>query len=1023
MIKRIARTLATVLTVTLLPATLMVTTSSSAGATPTTSTSGTEFVVAITPNLGAATPYLYLSGRTSGQATIYYPNGTDTTVALSSGSVQTVLVPTSQQMATGDTGEVNRAIRVTSTVPISLYGCTYNQFTSDCTNYAPVPVWGNRYRPLSNPAASDRISVMTAASAATVSITFKNAITANGTAYTAGQTISVNVAPYKVYTMLASSGGENFSGSLITSDVPVGLIAGNDCTNVISGACDAIMEMVPAESSWGRNFFVNNYASNNRGTLVRIAAAQAGTVLQISGDESITVNLGEGDVYNRVFFSTGGNRAIKIASNKPILVAKLMPGNGQYDSGAGQTTGDPALSYMPPYEQYLSDYTFVNAPNFIAQFINVTIPTSALGTLRLDGVLADTSRFISLPSNPEWKIGVVYTTTGTHRMTAALPFGLEVYGANNFNSYAYVGGASYVPLASITSLTSASDTSTGETGGFACISTTVTDTNTAPIAGARVDATIVGANSALTPFGITDANGVAQICYRGLIQGTDTVTVTVNGLTKDVVVTWVFPSNPPTWVTTTLDTLTVGTYSGITLDAGAWETLTITAGSLPAGMSFDPVTGEITGTPTTGGPYSVEFTSTNAAGSTVRVFSGVVVIDPGATIVPPVTPPSAPVAPQPAPPIPFPSFVTVPTFTLTQGVASNSSVGASGANSYEVGGTGLPAGLSLNVSTGVISGTPTTPGTYSVTIIAANEGGRTAATFTFIVKATEPLPSANPPAAPGNTTEAVPPATPVISLDPIVPNAQAATNKKVVVTVGGKEETVVIVPTAAANGLEVKADDWKLTLAAHNSEGQPAPLNSESQIVFRENQRAHIMGAGFKPNSEAKVYIFSEAILMGTLKVDNNGNFVGNLPVPAELTAGVHILQVNGVSPKDQVRSASVPVLYQKSAPISQPVMAKRNTLVVPFAYNKYAVGKTQQAIIKMIAANPGSKIKVTGYAQKTKPQPDIAISLDRALEVKMSLVTFIPDAQISVRGQGSKQNKLCKRYKNKCVVVTITQG
>jgi outer membrane protein OmpA-like peptidoglycan-associated protein len=1022
MLKRIARSLATVLAITTLPATIMVASAPSATAAPTTSTSGTSFVAAITPNLGVATPYLYLSGRTSGQATIYYPDGTDTTVALSSGSVQTILVPTSQQMATSDTGEVNRAIRVTSTVPISLYGCTYNIYTSDCTNYTPVPVWGTRYRPVSNPTSGDRITLMTAANAATVSITFKNAMTADGTSYTAGQTISVNIAPYKVYTLKASSGGENFSGALITSNVPVGLIAGNDCTNVIAGACDAIMEMVPAESSLGRNFFVNNYASNNKGTLVRIVAAETGTTLQISGDESLTVNLAEGQVYNRVFFSTGGNRAVKIASNKPILVAKLMPGSGQYDSGSGPTTGDPALSYMPPYEQYLSDYTFVNAPNFIAQFINVTIPTSALGTLRLDGVLADTSRFISLPSNPEWKIGVVYTTTGTHRMTASLPFGLEVYGANDYNSYAYVGGASYVPLASITSLTSNIDTSTGETGGFACFSTTVTDTNTAPIAGARVDATIVGANSSLTPFGITDENGIAQICYRGLIQGTDTVTVTVNGLTTDVVVTWVFPTNPPTWVTTTLDTLTVGTYSGITLDAGAWETLTITAGSLPAGMSFDPVTGEITGTPTTAGPYSVEFTSTNAAGSSVRVFSGVVVVDPGVIITPPSSPP-APAAPKPEPVISSPSFITVPTFTLTQGVASNSSVAASGANTYEVSGSGLPAGLTLNSTTGVISGTPTNPGTYSVTIIAGNAGGRTSATFTFVVKPAESAPNPNPQPtdnkAPGVST----PSAPVISLDPIVPNAQAATTKKVVTTIDGVTESVVVVPTAAANGLEVKAQDWKLTLAAHNPDGQPAPLNSESQIIFKENQTAHVMGVGFKPNSEAKVYIFSDAILLGTLKVDAGGNFVGNLPVPADLAAGPHILQVNGVSPKDQVRSASISVLYQKSAPVAQPVVAKKNTLVIPFAFNKYAVGKTQQEIIKMIAANPGSKIRVTGYAQKSKPQPDIAISLDRALEVKMSLVTFVPDAQISVLGQGAKQNKLCKKYKNKCVVVTVAQG
>ena len=38
--------------------------------------------------------------------------------------------------------------------------------------------------------------------------------------------------------------------------------------------------------------------------------------------------------------------------------------------------------------------------------------------------------------------------------------------------------------------------------------------------------------------------------------------------------------------------------------------------------------------------------------------------------------------------------------------------------------TGLPAGLSVNTSTGLISGTPTTAGTYSVTISATNSSGQ-----------------------------------------------------------------------------------------------------------------------------------------------------------------------------------------------------------------------------------------------------------------------------------------------------------
>jgi len=77
----------------------------------------------------------------------------------------------------------------------------------------------------------------------------------------------------------------------------------------------------------------------------------------------------------------------------------------------------------------------------------------------------------------------------------------------------------------------------------------------------------------------------------------------------------------------------------------------------------------------------------------------------------------------------------------------NSSLTASGAyggaiSSYTItasgspigyGATGLPAGLSVNMSSGVISGTPTASGTFSVTISATNGGGTGTATLGFTI--------------------------------------------------------------------------------------------------------------------------------------------------------------------------------------------------------------------------------------------------------------------------------------------------
>jgi hypothetical protein len=150
-------------------------------------------------------------------------------------------------------------------------------------------------------------------------------------------------------------------------------------------------------------------------------------------------------------------------------------------------------------------------------------------------------------------------------------------------------------------------------------------------------------------------------------------------------------------------------------DSSSVATLTYTdGGTLPPGLSIDPSSGIISGTPTTGGTYPVTITAIDNAS-----FTGAVSFNWTITDTVSVTNPGNQ------------SSVSGSAITALPITASDSSAGAT--LTYSDGGT-LPTGLSIDGSSGIITGTPTTAGTSSVTITATDQNGSSASTsFTWTV--------------------------------------------------------------------------------------------------------------------------------------------------------------------------------------------------------------------------------------------------------------------------------------------------
>jgi outer membrane protein OmpA-like peptidoglycan-associated protein len=162
-------------------------------------------------------------------------------------------------------------------------------------------------------------------------------------------------------------------------------------------------------------------------------------------------------------------------------------------------------------------------------------------------------------------------------------------------------------------------------------------------------------------------------------------------------------------------TANVGTeYSDSVTATGATSiTYSVVEGALPTGLTLNASTGAITGTPTTSGEFDFTIKAENADGYVVAEFT-IVVSESDAE----------------------PPVFTDETVALyaTVGTAYSDSVTASGTGvTYSIDEGALPYGLTLNSSTGAITGTPTAAGEYTFTIKAENADGSDLAEFTMVV--------------------------------------------------------------------------------------------------------------------------------------------------------------------------------------------------------------------------------------------------------------------------------------------------
>jgi flagellar hook assembly protein FlgD/PKD repeat protein/lysophospholipase L1-like esterase len=263
------------------------------------------------------------------------------------------------------------------------------------------------------------------------------------------------------------------------------------------------------------------------------------------------------------------------------------------------------------------------------------------------------------------------------------------------------------------------------------------------------------------------------------------------------------PPRAPVLTAPTLDPATIGSYWSVPLSAtgNPAPRFSVTAGELPPGITVDPVTGLLAGTPTAGGSWTFAVTATNEVGSaSTEPLTLVVQQAPAFTAE---TPPTDAVAGQAVSYAFTASGAPAPTFTATGQ---------------------LPPGVTLS-SAGLLSGTPTAAGTFTFGVTVTNAVGTdTSGPFTVTV-------APNSPAAPdGVTATAGDGRADVVWQAPVTTGGSSITEYRVAASPGGRTCSVTGTLSCTVTGL-TNGQEYTFTVTATNAGGETSEASQPSAAV------------------------------------------------------------------------------------------------------------------------------------------------------------------------------------------------
>ena len=429
-------------------------------------------------------------------------------IELPPGATLTLLLP-NQTIPFGETTVTQTAYRVESSEPVVAYQfnpfcCNYN-YTNDASLLLPSSaltqdymmmshaVWaGGSMSRLPDPR-SPTLSVVAMEDETNVEVQLRPSASADQSFQDqlylprpgddiigpdAEGRLTVTLDKHEVFNVAAGGAQPvvDMTGARVVTDKPVAAFGAHTCTNVpfTESACDHIESQLFPLETWATDFVAAPHKIRNpdadstsrEGTYWKFVAREddtvihAGTsiargdVLPPSGegvphcdDYADDAEEGSFELQEGQYCEFGTRHPFTVQSARPISIAGFMSGqNTVFDQvDWGDHAGDPSMYLVPPQDQFRISYTFLTPPTYHVSYITVIIAEGF--DLTLDGESIDPKEHdYEKVDDSNWLISHIEVEPGPHQIEANSPFGLVVYGYDNYVSYSYTGGLDLTKL-------------------------------------------------------------------------------------------------------------------------------------------------------------------------------------------------------------------------------------------------------------------------------------------------------------------------------------------------------------------------------------------------------------------------------------------------------------------------------------------------------------------------------------------------------------------------------------------------